>query len=131
MAQSMSRVLTMGAGKALLWWEDSGQGTVWEGHSGGMKHPVFSSLDFLVYLVEGMAASRGGDTTRRPLAVFCSQLTKAPPPVPTGGTSPVVRWLRLRTCTAWGASSILVGGTKIPHALSYGKKKQTNRTLTE
>ena len=68
MAQSMSRVLTMGAGKALLRWEDSGQGTVWEGHSAGMKHPVFSSLDFLVYLVEGMAASRGGDTTRRPLA---------------------------------------------------------------
>lgn len=49
----------MEAGKALLRWEDSGQGTVWEGHSGGVKHPVFSSLDFLVYLVEGMAASQG------------------------------------------------------------------------
>ena len=49
----------MEAGKALLRWEDSGKGTVWEGHSGGVKHPVFSSLDFLVYLVEGMAASQG------------------------------------------------------------------------
>lgn len=57
--ESLSRVLTMEAGKALLRWEDSGQGTVWEGHSGGVKHPVFSSLDFLVYLVEGMAASQG------------------------------------------------------------------------
>ena len=47
------------------------------------------------------------------------------------GTSLVVQWLRLHASTAGGAGSIPGWGTKIPHALWYGKKKKKVTVIIE
>ena len=36
----------------------------------------------------------------------------------------MVQWLRLRSASAGGAGSIPGWGTRIPHALRFGKKKK-------
>ena len=44
-----------------------------------------------------------------------------------GGTSLVVKWLRLRASTAGDSGSIPVRGTKIPHATWHGPPKKSKQ----
>ena len=43
------------------------------------------------------------------------------------GTSLAVQWLRLRASNAGGEGSIPGQGTKIPHAMWWGQKKQKEK----